>query len=177
MKKTLLLGLFAFATIGLFAQNTDLLRNGSFEEWKKGIPVRWGIYYSDQNSDIFSESKDARTGSYAIQVDFEPKKEHDNRRFFSHPIELEAGKYSVTLYLKGEGEIRYVSLTKKGEVAGSRNNDVNIVGAPKITGNDRGSWTPYTLTFDVKDSDSYQLFICVNQAKGLLIDDVSLTKN
>ena len=177
MKKKLLAMLFAISAVGVFAQNVEL-RNGGMEEWKNNgaMPARWGAYYNDIEAGLYSQSKDAHSGKYALRIDFEPKREHDNRRFFSFPLDLEAGKYSLTLYMKGKGEMRFVSFTKKDENASSRTNDVNVAGTPKIETIDNKKWEAYTLNFDIKEADTYQLFICINAADKLLIDDVTLTK-
>jgi hypothetical protein len=175
MKKTVLSMLLMIPVAGIFAQNTEI-KNGDMEIWKAGkvIPAHWGAYYNDIDAGIYSQSKDAHSGKCAIQMDFEPKRENDNRRFFSFPFNLEAGVHAVTLYLKGKGEIRFISLTRKGEDSGSRNNENNIVGIPAISDVNNSDWKPYTVTYDVKDAGAYQLFFCVNAAEKLLIDDVTI---
>lgn len=177
MKKKLFAILFAVFSVSVFAQKVEL-RNGGMEEWKNNaaMPVRWGAYYNDIEAGLYSQSKDAHSGKYALQIDFEPQREHDNRRFFSFPVKLEEGKYSLTLYMKGRGEVRFVSFTKKDEAASSHTNDVNVVGTPKIEVINNKKWEEYTLDFDIKETDIYQLFICLNAADKLLIDDITLTK-
>ena len=94
MKKKLFAILFAVFSVSVFAQKVEL-RNGGMEEWKNNaaMPVRWGAYYNDIEAGLYSQSKDAHSGKYALQIDFEPQREHDNRRFFSFPVKLEEGKY------------------------------------------------------------------------------------
>ena len=78
--------------------------------------------------------------------------------------------------MKGRGEVRFVSFTKKDEAASSHTNDVNVVGTPKIEVINNKKWEEYTLDFDIKEADIYQLFICLNAADKLFIDDITLTK-
>lgn len=177
MKRKLLAIIIAISTSGAFAQNVEL-KNGSFEEWKSGsaMPTHWGAYYNDIEAGIYSQSKDTYNGTCALRIDFEPKKENDNRRFFSFPTKLESGKYSLTLHMKGKGDIRFISFTKKDENAGKRTNNVNVASISEIKTIDSPKWETHTLDFDIKETDSYQLFICFNAADKLLIDHIALSK-
>src|SRR5690606_12449872 len=125
---------------------------------------------------IFAQSTDAHSGKYAIQANFTPQKEFDNRRFYSMPFNLEIGMHQVKLYLKGSGDIRFISIHKKETNAAGRNSSANIVGAPALGKVDNKDWKEYTLDYDITEADSYQLTICINEAEKLLIDDIVIDK-
>ncbi len=179
MKK---ISLFLFLLIGsivsVFAQEQQILKNGDMEIWKdnSALPAQWGSYYTVIKEGIFSRSANAHSGKYALQIKFEPQKENDNRRFYSYPVSLVPGNYKVTLYMKGKADIRFVSLTQKGENAGGKDTNVNLVGTPVIGSVDNKEWATHSLNFNIKESSDYQIFICVNSADPLLIDDVAIEK-
>lgn len=177
-KKLILIVLTTLVCAGAFAQTTPIIQNGDMETWNPGkaFPKQWGTFYNIEKENVFGRSADAHSGKYAIQANFVPQKEFDNRRFYSLPFNLEAGKHQVKLYLKGSGDIRFIALHKKDSNAGGKNSSTNIVGTPAIGKVANKEWTEYTLDYDVVDADSYQLTICINAAEKLLIDDVEVDK-
>ena len=178
MKKIFLLSLLSAFYICSFSQEQTqpLIKNGDMELWRdnKEMPNNWNSYHTILREGIFSRSTDARSGKNAIEVNFEPQREHDNRRFFTFPMKLSAYKYKVTFHFKGDADIRFITLTKKGNDASGKSSDINLVGAPALGKIEAKEWTAYSISFDVKDTADYQLFICVNSAKKFLIDDVSM---
>jgi len=177
MKKIFLSLLLITVSFNVFSQEQQpILKNGDMEIWRdnKDLPNSWNSYHTILREGIFSRSTDARSGKYAIQLNFEPKREHDNRRFFTYPMKMEQGSYKVILHFKGNAEIRFITLTKKGGESGGKDSDTNIVGSPSIGEVSASEWTSYTVDFDVKNAADYQMFICVNSAEGFLIDDVSM---
>ncbi len=177
--KLYLLTLLTFLGISILeanAQNSDI-KNGDMEKWQVGsdLPIYWGAYYSYIEDGVFSQSNDSHSGKYAIRVDFIPQKQ-ENRRFFSYPMNLQNGRYSINLYLKGKGDIRFVSLTKRYKEATSKDDEINVVGKPQISNFDSKTWMKFQLDFNISKPDNYQLYICVNSAEQLLIDDITLSK-
>ncbi len=179
MKKQLILTAFAaLAYANSFAQTTPIIANGDMEIWTAGkpFPKQWGTFYNIEKEGVFSQSADAHSGKLAIQANFVPQKEFDNRRFYTAAFNLEAGKHQVKLFLKGNGDIRFIALHKKDTNAAGKNSSTNIAGTPAIGKLDNKGWKEYTLDFDIIDADSYQLTICFNEADKLLIDDVEVVK-
>lgn len=168
--------------VGVYILKAQELANGSFEKWdsKTQMPQNWGSLFKDK-ADIFAQSKDSKSGKASLQIKFAPQKVNDNRRFHSDRIILPPGKYTSTFFLKGEGDIRYVTLTKYKEKTGSKTTEVNRVGTPAVGSVNTDSWKKYTLTFDVLEETDYQFIFCFNAAGGekapsLLVDEITLKK-
>lgn len=179
MKKKLFLAAFAMIAYGsMSAQTTPILANGDMEIWTSGkqLPKHWSTFHTTEREGLLSQSTDAHSGKSAIQVNFTPQKEFDNRRFFTAPFNLETGKHQVKLFLKGSGDIRFIALHKKDTNAAGKNSSTNIAGTPAVGKLDSKEWKEYTLDFDIIDADNYQLTICFNAADKLLIDDVAVSK-
>ncbi len=181
MKKKLLA--FIPVIIFVFGLQAQEIQNGSFEKWdeKSGLPVGWTSVFKDIK-DFVSSSKDAKSGGSSVKIVFQPQKKSDNRRFSSKNIVLSPGKYTVTLYVKGEGDIRYVAFGKPKEKTGSIQTDVNRIGTPKIGIVYSNVWRECNMSFDIVDEGDYNLHICFNSGGGenapaLLIDDISIKKD
>jgi len=162
----------------LLAQ-APLLENGGMEDWgkKNSSLQKWHI--PPQARDFFKQSTDAHSGNYSLQVTFEPEKKYDNRRINTSAIELAAGKYEVSLFVKGTGEFRYITLTKNRQTPGSKDNDFNVVGVPSIGKVAATEWKEYTLSFNIVDKGMYNLHIGVNYGAPdtpMLIDDIKIVK-
>lgn len=179
MKKKLILAVFVMLAYGnASAQTVPIVANGDMEIWTSGkqLPKQWSTFHTIEREGLFSQSPDAHSGKSAIQVNFTPQKEFDNRRFFTAPFNLEAGKHQVKLFLKGSGDIRFIALHKKDTNAAGKNSSTNIAGTPVVGKFENKEWKEFTLDFDIIDTDSYQLTICFNAADKLLIDDVAVSK-
>lgn len=176
MKTLILFASLVFVTNAAYSQQDGFLTNGNLEIWKNGkvLPQGWSTFHTVEREGIFKKSKEAHSESHAIQIDFTPQKEHDNRRFFSSVIKLDEGSHKFHLYLKGRGEIRFISLHREGEDASGKDSDVNMVGTPSINKINNKSWAKKEVLFEVKQRGSYRVTICINQAEALLIDDLSL---
>ena len=177
-RKAILIVLAVMVCTGIYAQTAPIIQNGDMEIWLSGkpLPKQWGTFHTIIREGIFEQSADAHSGKYAIQANFTPQKEFDNRRFYTIPFNLEAGKHQLKLYMKGKGDIRFISMHKKETNAAGKNSDTNIVGTPALGKIDNADWKEYTLDYDVTEADSYQLTICINAADKLLIDDVTIDK-
>lgn len=178
-KKLILAGFGILLYTNVSAQIIPVIQNGNMEEWKEGkpFPKEWGTFYNIEKEGIFGQSTDGHSGKYAIQASFAPQKEFDNRRFYTVPFNIEAGKYQVKLFLKGSGDIRFIALHKNGTNAAGKNSSSNVVGTSPIGKIQAKDWKDYTLDFHIIDADSYQLTICINSADKLLIDDVVINKS
>lgn len=159
------------------AQEQGLLNNADLEIWKNGksFPQGWSTFHVVDREGVFKKAGESHSGTHAIQADFTPKKQFDNRRFFSSAVRLDSGEYKLQLFTKGKGNIRFISLHREGQDAAGKNSEGNIVGTPAINQIDNKDWTSYTLSYDVEESGSYQLTICINEADNLLIDDIQLS--
>lgn len=66
MKKSLLLLVAAFLSMGTFAQ-TNLVENGDFEAWEGKVPTNWKTTSSAGNATL-SQSTDAHAGQYSVKL-------------------------------------------------------------------------------------------------------------
>lgn len=178
MKNLFLIFTFICASV-LSANAQNLLPNGDFEIWgkKSKLPASWS---GSNRKNIFSKSAEAHSGSNALQIKFTPEKKNANVRIQSeNAISLKAGKYECSFFVKGEGEVRYFSLTQKDAKSGSKASDTNILGSPKIKKINASGWQEYKLTFDIPADDQYILYVGFNSASDsnpILLDDFSLVK-
>ncbi len=179
MKKFLLLMLISFIAYTAVQAQKNLIVNSDFEKWESGsiLPDAWAS--TSTLKSLFKKSSDAHSGKNALRLTFTPKKEGDNRRFYSSELELEEGTYISTIYLKGLGDIRFTCLTKIDAKPGSNTNAGSRSGAPKIGAVDLKEWTQYKQTYKVAESGTYMLHIGINSGSEeipFLIDDISLVK-
>ena len=138
--------LFLFAFVG------PLLIPYGYDEFNKGAENLYPYHYTLEDTQRVNDEIASRTQSDVVDVD------------------------EMIAQAKAEAEKKGEKFTKKDEAAGSHTNDVNVVGTPKIEIINNKKWEAYTLDFDIKEADIYQLFICLNAADKLLIDDITLTK-
>ncbi len=166
-----------FLSACFFTISAQEIKNGNFEDWKGAMPAGWACGYKTPN--FIEKSKDAHSGKTSMRVVFTPQKKNDNRRFHGPDVDLNAGKYTVSLFLKGEGEIRYVTLTEKSGKPGSAPSETNIVGTPKIGAANNADWKQYDLQFTIPADGTYQLHIGINSGSEdtpFLLDDISIKK-
>lgn len=181
MKFSLFVGLIFAFSANLSAQNLEI-PGGNMEKFRKDglLPYQWFSPPSYVEEGVFSKSSDAYSGTGALQFVFEPQKKHDNRRLNSPAIRLSPGKYKVSCFVKGKGEFRYITLTKRNENTGSSNTSSNIVGAPAIGNVDTNEWKNYELFFTIADTGNYNLHIGINSAskeRPLLIDEITIIQD
>lgn len=177
MKKIALI-MFA-VSICTWAVNAQELKNGSFEDWtnSKNAPSDWSLAYKGS---FIKKSNDARTGKNSVRMVLNPTKPNDNKRFKSGNLSLSKGSYTVTLFLKGEGEIRYISFTESEGKPGSKQSKTNRIGTPNIGSVDNKDWKQYDLKFDIPADGEYSLNIAFNRGSEeapFLLDDVSIKKD
>ena len=147
--------------------------NGGFETWEGGVPAQWQSTTTASTKNTVSQSTDARTGSYSVQV---AGTTSGNNRLASTELALEAGEYTMTFYVKPEadgGSVRpgFVPVTdgKVGSyVYGDYTNDIPA-----------GQWTQVTHTFSLSAASTVNLVIMnpKKPGKNFLIDDFTITKN
>jgi len=179
MKRTLL-AIVASAPIYLLAQQNEI-KNGDFEKWNSNqlMPSGWTNLFSGEES-VVQKSLDAQSGKNSLRITFTPENRGQNKKFRTSDIQLVAGVYTLTCYFKGKGEVRFISLTKKGETASSKESVHNIVGTPSIGKVDTAEWTAYKLKFEITQKDLYQLTFAINSGSvkvPFLLDNVSIIKD
>jgi hypothetical protein len=169
MKKILLSLVALFATTFAVAQ-TQLLNNAGFEEWKNDSePTYWKSASSASNATL-SKSEDARSGSYAVQINNDSK---GNKRLGYQETTLKAGTYTFSFYVMGMaegGSVRpgYVPVTdgKVGDYQyGSYTNDISAT-----------DWQLVTHEFTLSEETTLCLVIMnPKNTASVLIDDATLT--
>lgn len=168
MKKIFTL-LFLGATLALSAQN--LLTNGSFESWTDGKPDGW--FGSKTNIAVSKaiESADAQDGAKSLNL---INTGSSHKRFTSQPFNLTADTaYTLTYYIKGEGEVRNSFFN--GNI--DSNGGGYATYSPYTTAS--GSWQQVTYTFetDVDVTDMEMIFSVRNTSEeGILIDNAVLVQ-
>ena len=147
--------------------------NGGFETWTDGVPAQWMSTNTASTSGVLSQSTDAHSGSYSVNV---AGKSSGNQRLASTELTLEAGDYAIEFYVKPEadgGSVRpgYVPLKDDGSVGSYVYGDyVNDLPA--------GQWTKVTHSFSLSETTNLNLIIMnpKNPGKSVLIDDYTIVK-
>lgn len=151
----------------------NLLTNGGFETWADGVCEGWKSTTSAGNAKV-SQSTDAHSGTYSICVAGDEK---SNKRLGSKEYTLKAGTYTVSMYVKGEGQVRlgYAVVGEDGKIAGGDSYHYNNYTA--TTAND---WTLVTYEFTL-EAETTVNFVVMNpktssyaKASDKLVDDFSL---
>lgn len=152
----------------LGAQN--LLTNGSFEDWTQGKPDGW---FGDKTNIAASrvlESSDAQDGDKSLNLINEGT---SHQRFTSQPINLEANtSYTLTYYVKGEGEVRNAFFNGNPDSSGSG------YSAYSPYNNATDGWTQLTYVFETEeDFTGVEIIFSLRNtsAEGILIDNVVLS--
>ena len=150
----------------------NLLANGSFETWADGVCEGWKSTTSAGNAKV-SQSTDAHSGTYSICVAGDEK---SNKRLGSKEYTLKAGTYTVSMYVKGEGQVRLgYAVVEDGKIAGGDSYHYNNYTA--TTAND---WTLVTYEFTL-EAETTVNFVVMNpkttsyaKTSDKLVDDFSL---
>lgn len=151
----------------------NLLVNGGFETWANGVCEGWKSTTSAGNAKV-SQSTDAHSGTYSICVAGDEK---SNKRLGSKEYTLKAGTYTVSMYVKGEGQVRlgYAVVGEDGKIAGGDSYHYNNYTA--TTAND---WTLVTYEFTL-EAETTVNFVVMNpkttsyaKTSDKLVDDFSL---
>lgn len=150
----------------------NLLMNGGFETWADGVCEGWKSTTSASNAKV-SQSTDAHSGTYSICVAGDEK---SNKRLGSKEYTLKAGTYTVSMYVKGEGQVRLgYAVVEDGKIAGGDSYHYNNYTA--TTAND---WTLVTYEFTL-EAETTVNFVVMNpkttsyaKTSDKLVDDFSL---
>lgn len=150
----------------------NLLMNGGFETWADGVCEGWKSTTSASNAKV-SQSTDAHSGTYSICVAGDEK---SNKRLGSKEYTLKPGTYTVSMYAKGEGQVRLgYAVVEDGKIAGGDSYHYNNYTA--TTAND---WTLITYEFTL-EAETTVNFVVMNpkttsyaKTSDKLVDDFSL---
>ena len=148
---------------------TNLLTNGSFEDWTGDKPAAWD--FTNGNATL-TKVGDAKDGSNACEV---AGAADANKRLMSKSYTLKAGTYQIQAYIKGEGQYRmgYAKLTN-GKIADTQNDYIYIDENPVQATSD---WTLHTIQFTLSDQTSISINFMNNKkgaGKSFIVDDVKL---
>ena len=151
---------------------TNLIANGGFESWSDGKCDDWKSTTSASNATV-SQSTTAHSGQYAIMV---AGNESSNKRLGSKEYKLNPGTYTISMYVKGVGQVKlgYAVVGDDGKIAdGDSYNYSNYV-----TTTDE--WTLVTYEFTLEAATTVN-FVVMNPktskyatTSDKLIDDFSV---
>ncbi len=156
---------------------TEILTNGSFEEWADDMPVDWKSTNSASTAATVAQSTDAHEGTYAVEI---KSTASTNKRLASKEIALEAGTYTFSIWMKSAGE---ASVAKMGYAymdgtsikyvyfMGDDNKEIEYSITPE--------YTEYTGTFTLETATTINLVVMNNKkskAVSIIADDASLKK-
>lgn len=151
---------------------TNLIVNGGFESWSDGKCDGWKSTTSASNATV-SQSTTAHSGQYAIMV---AGNESSNKRLGSKEYKLNPGTYTISMYVKGVGQVKlgYAVVGDDGKIAdGDSYNYSNYV-----TTTDE--WTLVTYEFTLEAATTVN-FVVMNPktskyatTSDKLIDDFSV---
>ena len=168
LKSWLLLAVL-FVT-GSVAAQTNLLSNAGFEEWNDGKPAHWVTTSTAGNATV-SQSTDARTGTYSVQV----ATNKSNKRLGYEEMVLKAGTYSFEAYVKtvegtAKPKIGYAVFNEDGSLDGeSYFYSENVV---EVSNTD---WAQLVSEFTLEADTKLCLVVQVpKNSPEVLIDDASL---
>ena len=147
--------------------------NGDFETWADGIPTGWQSTTTASTKNALSQSTDAHGGQFSVCLAGDAG---GNKRMAYKELDLEAGTYTFSFYVKPEadgGSVRpgYVPVTD-GKVGtymyGDYTNDLPA-----------GQWTlvTHTFTLDAKTTVNLVIMNPKKPGKNVLIDDFTIVKN
>lgn len=150
----------------------NLLVNGGFETWADGICEGWKSTTSASSAKL-TQSTDTHSGSYSVCVACDEK---SNKRLGSKEYTLKAGTYTLSMYIKGEGQVKfgYAVVEKDGKIAGGDSYHYSDF----ITTDSNWKLATYEFTLDTETTVN---FVVMNpktskyaKASDKLIDDFSL---
>lgn len=151
---------------------SNLIANGGFESWTDGMCDDWKSTTSASSATI-SQSPIAHSGKYAVLV---AGNESSNKRLGSKEYKLNPGTYTISMYVKGAGQVKlgYAVVGDDGKIAnGDSYNYSNYV-----TTTDE--WTLVTYEFTLEAATTVN-FVVMNPktskyatTSDKLIDDFSV---
>ena len=156
----------------------NVLENGDFEEWSGSTPTGWGKDGSNAtaHSATISQSTDAHTGSYAVNVS---GYSGSNKRLASKAYTLPAGTYTIAAYIKQSGSTAGAfrlgyGIIKNGAIA---NADYKYLNDPTTVTNE---WELHTAEFTLEKETVITALVMnskVGNGAAILVDDVTITAN
>ena len=151
----------------------NILDNSSFEQWDDAsTPTAWKSTTTASNATL-SQSTDARTGSYSVKVGFYASA---NKRLATREYDLSAGTYTMSCYVKGDGQVRL-------GYAHTPNSTITYVYDDNYTTVSAGQWTLVTYTFTLAADTKVNLLMMnpksssYAEASDKLVDDFTLVKH
>lgn len=148
----------------------NFVSNPGFEEWTDGKPNDWATL-STSNATI-EQSNDAHSGSYAVVV----KGATSNKRLASKAYTLAAGDYTMTAYVKANGEeAGYYRLGYATIVDGVAKEYVYSEAAAAAAS---AEWAKVTFDFTLAAETELVLVVMNNKlgnGASFLVDDIALT--
>ncbi|WP_452232334.1 T9SS type A sorting domain-containing protein [Lacinutrix sp. MEBiC02595] len=163
MKKIYLL-LFTIVTTISFGQNE--LTNTSFETWtgtgSTDVPTNWHGSKSSIALSAVTQSMDAQDGSSSVAL----SAGSSHKRFTNEAITSTNEEYTLTYYVKGNGQIRNAF------------HDGNYSGYTSYTSLSSATWTQMTYVFTPLAGNLEVIFsVKSTSGDGVLIDNVVLVKS
>lgn len=192
MKKILLLFIIMALPIVVLVSQVNLVPNPNMEDWSSGskAPVGYSVVGTHTDPDLgFYLSSDAKSGSHALNVKYSGTGSY---RFNTPQIpNLKAGVYTIKIWVKGKGVLRWITLTKQTSdgKAGTPSNSfsdgnygISPMGGSTVSSiQDLTDWTEFTGSFTINEGyeGDYNLHVSVNntreeEGKPFLFDDISL---
>lgn len=150
----------------------SIIANGGFENWTDGVCDDWKSTTSASNATV-SQSTDAHSGQYAILV---AGNESSNKRLGSKEYTLNPGTYTISMYVKGAGQVRlgYAIVNAEGKIDGGDSYKYGNYAATT----DEWTLVTYEFTLDAKTTVN---FVVMNpktssyaKASDKLIDDFAV---
>ena len=156
----------------------NVLENGDFEEWSGSTPTGWGKDGSNAtaHSATISQSTDAHTGSYAVNVS---GYSGGNKRLASKAYTLPAGTYTIAAYIKQSGSTAGAfrlgyGIIKDGKI---ENSDYKYLTDPTTVTNE---WELHAAEFTLEKETVITALVMnskVGNGAAILVDDVTITAN
>ena len=148
----------------------NILSNPGFENWTDGKPDDWATH-STSNAAI-EQSNDAHSGSYSVVVNGTTS----NKRFASKAYKLAAGSYTMTAYVKANGEdAGFYRLGYATIVDGAAKDYIYTAAAATAA---PAEWTKATFDFTLTAETELVLIVMNNKSgngASFLVDDITLT--
>ena len=151
----------------------NLLENFSFEIWEGEKLTGWGQTVTNAT---YRQSSDAYSGNSSVLIEGNSS---SNKRFASKRYILEAGTYTLSAYMKQNGEttgqarIGYAKLTN-GVVADTQNDYIYLTSASAVS----STWKQTTSNFTLTEQTEIAVIIMDSKygsGASILVDDVTLT--
>lgn len=178
MNKILRLSFIAVMALvcGTMSAQTELLENGSFETWKDGVATNWQSSNSATSKGKVVQSTDARTGEYAALLKCDTGKNPKNTRLAYKELNLTAGTYKMSFYVKGGQVNPGYAISVDGKIDG--NSGYKYGGYKTVSATE---WTLVEYEFTLAEPTTINLVVMNPKGKGeytatdAIIDDFSLT--